>query len=905
MTDTLAEQARLLAHQRREADWRRWGPYLSDRAWGTVREDYSPDGAAWSYFPHDQARSKAFRWGEDGIAGISDREGLLNFALTCWNGQDPILKERFFGLGGPEGNHGEDGKEYYYYLDNTPTHSYMRMLYKYPQAAYPYNQLVEENRRRGKEDPEFELIDTGVFAEDRYFDIFVEYAKVDTEDILICITAHNRGPDRAVLHLLPTIWFRNTWAWGLDPTRPQIRRAGMQHDLRAVEAEHPTLGLYWLCGETRGADPSLLFTENETNTARLYGTPMASPFVKDSFHRYLIHGEQGAVNPALVGTKAALHYPLTIDGGQATTLRLRLSKTELDRPLGAEFTREFAARRKESEEFFAAIQAPHLDDDERSIQRQALAGMLWSKQLYYYDVHRWLVGDPAFPPPPPQRKEGRNSDWQHLAAFDVISMPDKWEYPWFATWDLAFHCIPLALMDPAYAKRQLILLTREWYQHPNGELPAYEWAFEDVNPPVHAWAAWRIYQMERAESGEGDRAFLEGIFHKLLLNFTWWVNRKDADGNNVFQGGFLGLDNIGVFDRDATLPDGGHLEQADGTAWMAAYCLNMLTIALELAGQDNVYEDIATKFFEHFLRIAAAVADVSDDGIALWDPQDGFFYDALHFPDGRRLLLRVRSLVGLLPLFAVSIIEPDLLARLPVFRRRMEWFLANRPYLAGHIAEVDRPGVRRHRLFSILTPERLERVLARMLDESEFLSDYGVRSLSKYHEDHPYCLDLGGAEHIVTYQPAESRTGIFGGNSNWRGPIWFPVNYLIIESLLKFNHYYGDSLQVEFPTGSGRRLTLEQVADQLAHRLMRIFCRDPQGKRAVYGDDSVFQDDPQWRDYILFYEYFHGDTGQGLGAGHQTGWTGLVAMLLQEHSEMLHADVDPFAEERGDAQVKG
>ncbi|HET7080167.1 MAG TPA: glucosidase [Chloroflexia bacterium] len=897
MAESIAESRRLEAHARREADWRRWGPYLSERAWGTVREDYSADGSAWTYFPHDHARSKAYRWGEDGLAGVSDREGRLCFALALWNGRDPILKERLFGLSGPEGNHGEDVKEYYYYLDNTPTHSYMQTLYKYPQAAYPYAELVAENGRRGRRAPEYELIDTGVFAENRYYDVFVEYAKVAPEDILIQIRVFNRGPDPETLHLLPTLWFRNTWAWGSDPARPILRRIGAQRGWQGIEAVHATLGTYWLYAESGKTGPELLFTENETNMARLYNLPNATPFVKDSFHRYLIDGETGAVNRALTGTKAALHYRFTLAGGAAAQIRLRLTNMGQDRPFGRVFDAAFAARRAEADAFYAAIQPPSLPEDPRRVQRQALAGMLWGKQLYDYDVNRWMEGDPAYRPPPAQREKGRNADWCHLTAFDVISMPDKWEYPWFATWDLAFHTIPLALVDPDYAKRQLLLMTREWYQHPNGALPAYEWAFSDVNPPVHAWAAWRIYQMEAAERGQGDRRFLESVFHKLLLNFTWWINRKDVDGNNVFQGGFLGLDNIGVFDRSAPLPGGGHLEQADGTSWMAAYCLNMLTIALELAGKDPVYQDIATKFFEHFLRIAAAMADVSEESIALWDQQDGFFYDALHMPNGSVQVLRVRSLVGLLPLFAVGLIEPELLERLPVFKRRMEWFLANRPFLAGHIAEVDRPGVHKHRLFSILTPERLRLVLKRMLDENEFLSPYGIRSLSKYHLEHPFTLTAESEEHTVSYQPAESQTGIFGGNSNWRGPIWFPMNYLIIESLLKFQHYYGDSFQVECPTGSGQMMTLAQVADHLAHRLIRLFLRDKQGRRPIYGDQALFQADPHWRNLILFHEYFHGDNGYGLGASHQTGWTGLIAILLQEHCETLHDLIDPYAEE--------
>jgi len=903
MSEATAEHNRLADHAAHRADWRHWGPYVSDRAWGTVREDYSADGSAWTYFPHDHARSRAYRWGEDGLAGICDRQGLLNFALTLWNGRDPILKERLFGLSGPEGNHGEDVKEYYFYLDNMPTHSYMRMRYKYPQAAYPYGALVRAAAQRGRDSGEYELIDTGVFADSRYYDVEVEYAKAAPDDLLIRLTITNRGPEQQTVQLLPTLWFRNTWAWGYDATRPQIRRLGAGHTWQGLEAAHHTLGTYWLYAESDTTPPDLLFTENETNSARIYGTPNATPYVKDSLHRLLVDGETGAVNPAQTGTKAAAHYTLTLGAGESAQIRLRLTAMQHDRPLERSFDTTFAARQSEADAFYAAVQAPGLGDDERMIQRQALAGMLWCKQLYYYDVEQWANGDPVSPPPPQGHREGRNSDWCHLTAFDVISMPDKWEYPWFATWDLAFHCVPLALIDPDFAKRQLSLLTREWYMHPNGQLPAYEWAFDDVNPPVFAWAAWRIYGMEATERGQGDREFLEGIFHKLLLNFTWWVNRKDYDGNNVFQGGFLGLDNIGVFDRNADLPNGGHLEQADGTSWMASYCLSMLTIALELAGEDPVYQDIATKFFEHFLRIAAAMTDVSDANLSLWDPEDGFFYDALHLPGGESLLLKVRSLVGLLPLFGVSIIEPQLLERLPTFERRMEWFLANRPFLSGHIADVARPGIHKHRLFSIVSRERLEKILARMLDETEFLSDYGIRSLSKYHAAHPYTLDLGDHEYTVSYQPAESRTGLFGGNSNWRGPIWFPINYLIIEALLKLNHYYGDSLQVECPVGSGTQMTLQQVADELAHRLLRLFRRDARGRRPIFGDEARFQDDPLWRDLLPFHEYFHGDTGQGLGASHQTGWTGLVAILLQEHTNLWHKGIDPFDSELDSTDV--
>ncbi|MEW5956547.1 MAG: glucosidase [Chloroflexota bacterium] len=884
-TPSTAEHERLLAYRERRANWKEWGPYLSERAWGTVREDYSAYGAAWDYFPHDHARSRVYRWNEDGLAGISDRRQYLCFALALWNGRDPILKERLFGLTGSEGNHGEDVKEYYFYLDSTPTHSYMKMLYKYPQAEYPYANLAAENRRRGRYDFEYELLDTGVLTGNRYFDVLVEYAKADQADILVQITLANRGPEAATCHLLPTLWFRNTWSWGYPagpmhevPDRPLIWQTNGDAALLAAEASHPVLGRYFFYAE---AAADLLFTENETNTWRLFNWPNRSRYVKDAFHRYLIQGDREAVNPNRQGTKAAALYRCTVEPGQAHRLRLRLTHTAHGTPF-AEFDQTFARRLAEADEFYAAVQKPDLSDEERSIQRQALAGMLWSKQFYYYDVEQWLDGDPGPPAPPDSRRGGRNHDWDHLNNFDALSMPDKWEYPWFAAWDLAFHCLPLVLVDPDFAKRQLELMTREWFMHPNGQLPAYEWAFGDVNPPVHAWATWRVYKIDAKQQGQADRAFLESIFHKLLLNFTWWVNRKDADDNNIFQGGFLGLDNISIFDRSAMLPTGGHIDQSDGTAWMGAYCLTMLKIALELACQDPVYQDIASKFFEHFLRIDNAMIDRGGKGYSLWDEEDGFFYDMLHLPDGAIFPLKVRSLVGLLPLFAVETVEPDWLDRLPDFERRLHWFVDNRPHLAGNMASVEVPGVGQRRLFAILTRQQLVRVLARMLDENEFLSDYGIRSVSKYHQAHPYTLYVNGQTHAINYQPAESQSGLFGGNSNWRGPIWFPINYLIIESLQKFNHYYGDSLKVECPTGSGRWLTLGQVATELSKRLMRLFLRTSEGRRPIYGGLYEFQQDSHWRDLILFYEYFHGDNGAGLGASHQTGWTGLVAKLIQQ-----------------------
>jgi hypothetical protein len=904
------EDHRLEEARQRKKHWKRWGPYLSERQWGTVREDYSANGTAWEYFPFQDAHARTYRWGEDGIGGICDRHQNICFALALWNGKDPILKERLFGLTGNQGNHGEDVKECYFYLDSTPTHSYMRMLYKYPQAEFPYLRLLEENQRRGRTQPEFELLDTGVFEDNRYFDVFVEYAKTDVEDILIKITAWNHGAEAAPLHLLPTVWFRNTWSWGKDLRRPAARRAPDTPGSLCTELEHWQYGKRWLLS---AGNPELLFTENETNYEKIFKYRNRTPYVKDGFHNYLIHGNKATVNPQHSGTKMAAHYPLNIGPGESLTIKLRL--TDLD-PLGGMDSNSpmvgtitgpahqerapgvpgtndfgdgyeaiFALRQKEASEFYESRISKDLSEDARHVMRQAYAGMLWCKQFYHYDVYTWLEGDPAGPEPPPERLHGRNKDWTHLYNDDIISMPDKWEYPWYAAWDLAFHCIPLAMIDPDYAKDQLILLLREWYMHPNGQLPAYEWAFSDVNPPVHAWAAWRVYKIERRMRGVADRSFLEKIFHKLLLNFTWWVNRKDPDGHNIFQGGFLGLDNIGVFDRSAPLPTGGHLEQSDGTSWMGMYCLNMLAIALELAKDDQAYEDVASKFFEHFVYIARAMNDMGPSGRSLWDNEDGFYYDLLHLPNGDEHFLKIRSMVGLIPLFAVETLEPEIVDRLPGFKRRMQWFIDNHPDVPEHIEMTQRSarGVRRQ--LSLANRKQIKRMLNRMLDESEFLSPHGVRALSRYHLDHPYEVQVNGHINRVDYEPAESTTGVFGGNSNWRGPIWFPVNFLLIESLQKYHHYYGEDFKVECPTHSGNEQDLWQVSKEISRRLTRIFLRGKDGKRPFAGGQELFNSDPNWRDLILFYEYFHGDNGAGLGANHQTGWTGLVAKLLEQSGE--------------------
>ena len=877
------ETARLRQEAGRRANWRRWGPYLAERQWGTVREDYSADGAVWDSFPHDHARSRAYRWGEDGILGLCDREGRLCFALALWNGHDPILKERLFGLTNAQGNHGEDVKECYYFLDATPTHSYLRALYKYPQAAFPYEDLITENARRGVEHPEYELTDTGIFDEGRYFDVTVEYAKRSPEDILVRITVANRGPDAASLDLLPTLWFRNTWSWGRSgegyPGRGQLTREGID----AIVSTHPTLGRHRLSVD-RGPDglPSLLFTENETNTERLFGLPNASAHVKDAFHDFIVGGRAEAVNPAGVGTKAGVHYHLELPPGAETVVRLRLTAESARRgaPFGADFDGIVDRRRHDADEFYAARIPAHATEEERRIIRQGYAGLLWSQQFYNYVVAQWLEGDPASPPPPAARLDGRNHDWTHVYSRDVISMPDTWEFPWFAAWDLAFHMIPFAALDQDLAKQQLVLFLREWYLHPNGQLPAYEFAFGDVNPPVHAWACWRVYKMT-GPRGRRDFEFLARCFQKLLLNFTWWVNRKDVGGRHIFAGGFLGLDNIGIFDRSRPLPDGGILEQADGTAWMAFYCGTMLSMALELASQDAAYEDMASKFFEHFIAIVDAMNAVGTAG--LWDEQDGFYYDELHV-DGTELPLRVRSLVGVIPLLACEVLEQDVIDRLPGFAKRTAWLLANRPDLARCTSYMDPggDGAHGHRLLAVPSRERLERVLRYVLDENEFLSPFGIRSLSKIHATHPFILETDGTTRRVDYEPGEASSRLFGGNSNWRGPVWLPLNYLLIEALERYHHFYGDTLTVECPTGSGQRMSLGAVAGELQRRLARLFLPDANGARPLHGTDRRYAEDPRWRDLVLFHEYFHAETGQGLGASHQTGWTALATGILSD-----------------------
>jgi hypothetical protein len=880
-----AEHERLVEARTQEIPWKKWGPYLSERQWGTVREDYSEGGDAWNYFSHDQARSRAYRWGEDGLAGISDDKQRLCFALALWNGEDPILKERLFGLTNSESNHGEDVKEYYFYLDSTPTHSYMKYLYKYPQAAYPYSELVETSRRRGRGEFEYELLDTGVFDENRYFDCIVEYAKQSPEDILIQITIHNRGPESAELHLLPTLWFRNQWSWHGAADRPVLQKIDVNAGASIVKAIDRKLGERFLyCS----SDVPLLFTENETNTQRIFGVANRCPYVKDGIHSYVVHGQREAVNPAQMGTKASAYYKLTIAAGESQMIQLRLTDVtpaafvgngRVAGPFGSHFEEAFQARRAEADEFYRALTPDRLSVDEANVMRQALAGMLWSKQFYHYDVDKWLEERGSDPFKATRKAAPRNDHWHHMYNGDVISMPDKWEYPWYAAWDLAFHVLPLTLVDPDFGKQQLKLMLRERYMHPNGQIPAYEWNFGDVNPPVHAWATIFTYRLEKSRQGEGDKEWLKSCFQKLLLNFTWWVNRKDRSGRNVFEGGFLGLDNIGVFDRSAPLPTGGYLEQADGTAWMALFCQNMLEIAGELAMDDPEYEDMALKFVEHFLWIASAMGHVGDEA-GMWDDEDGFYYDVLKLPDGRSQRLKVRSMVGLLPLCATTHFDGALLAKSPELAERIQWFLQSRPELRASIHDPMKQGVAGRRLASILDETRLRRVLAKMLDENEFLSPYGLRSLSRYHADHPYIIQAGGQEYRVSYLPAESDTGMFGGNSNWRGPIWMPVNALVIRALLQYYAWYGDNFTVECPTGSGRRMNLYQVAEEIARRLGTMFLKDAAGRRPVYGGARKFQEDPHWRDCLLFYEYFHGDNGAGLGASHQTGWTGVIARTL-------------------------
>ncbi len=883
-----AERRRLTEDRARTKNWKRWGPYLAERQWATVREDYSAGGTCWDYFPHDQARSRAYRWGEDGLLGITDRECRLCFAVALWNGRDPILKERLFGLTGPEGNHGEDVKELYYYLDSTPTHSWMRALYKYPQAEFPYAQLVAENRRRGLQDGEYEILDTGVFDDGRYFDVQAEYAKAAPDHLLIRLTISNRGPEAALLHLLPTLWFRNIWSWGCAresvEKKPRLALAGDG----VLSAEHEMLGRFELhfAPSSGGANPAPLFTENESNFERLWGAPNPSPYVKDAFHRHVIQGEGGAVNPANLGTKAALHYRLEIQAGGEQTVEIQLFAPEQGGAIafGKDFSRAMERTRGEADAFYARVIPAAATPDERNTIRQGYAGLLWSRQFYYYVVDHWLDGDPAMPPPPEGRKLGRNHEWRHLYSRDVISMPDKWEYPWFAAWDLAFHMIPMARIDPDFAKQQIVLFLREWYMHPNGQIPAYEFAFGDVNPPVHAWAAWRVYKIAGAR-GHRDREFLESVFQKLLINFTWWVNRKDADGRNLFSGGFLGLDNIGVFDRGQPIPGGGQLREADATAWMAFYANTMLAMALELAWHDDhvhrAYEDMASKFFEHFVQIVDAMNHAG--GTGLWDEQDGFYYDQIDY--GTHVVpLKTRSIVGLLPLIAVEVLERDMIDRLPGFKKRYEWFLHNRPDLARHISYCAEDCTLGHRktLLAVPSRDRLVRVLAYLLDESEFLSPHGLRSVSKYHESHPYLFRDDGRELRLDYTPAESNTRLFGGNSNWRGPVWFPSNYLLIEALERYHEYFRDSLQVEMPTGSGRMVSLCTAAHEIAGRLAGIFLADSGGRRPVHGGCARYATDPHFKDLVLFYEYFHGDNGRGVGASHQTGWTSLAVRFIED-----------------------
>jgi hypothetical protein len=873
---TEAERQRIEESRNGSKDWRCWGPYVSERQWGTVREDYSPYGTAWDYLSHDQARSRAYRWGEDGIAGFCDTRQLLCISIALWNGRDPILKERLFGLTNGEGNHGEDVKELYYYLDAVPSYAYARMLYKLPQAAYPYEWLVQENaRRRGSPAMEFELIDTGIFNDDRYFDVEVEYAKADADDVLMRTSVHNRGPEWAAIHIVPQAWFRNIWSWSPGVKKPMLKDQGSG----VVLAEHDGLGTYSIQFE---APNRLLFCENETNFVRLFGASSGEPYRKDAFHEYIVAGRKDAVNPAGEGTKAAGLYRCVIPPGGSVVVRVRLRAGEPAADAFGKFDDIFKQRMAEADAFYAFYQKDISDEDMRRIQRQAFAGLLWSKQFYYFHVREWLDGDPLQPPPPESRKDGRNSAWRHLLADDIISMPDNWEYPWFAAWDLAFHCVALSLIDADAAKQQLLLLCEVRLMHPNGQVPAYEWAFGDVNPPVHAWAAMRVYENDQNRSGARDLNFLERVFHKLLLNFTWWVNRKDPEGLNIFEGGFLGLDNIGVFDRSRPLPTGGSIEQSDGTAWMAMFCLNMLRISVELSQEDPAYEDMAIKFLDHFLQIAGAMTDMGKEGIGLWDDQDGFFYDVLCMPSGEKVPLRLRSMVGLIPLFAVGIVEQEVTEKLPGLWRQFESYRERRPDLVQLVSRWNMLGMKGRRLFAVVRIVRMTRILQRMLDESEFLSPFGVRALSRSYLDHPYHFEYGGVDYQVKYEPGESDSGLFGGNSNWRGPVWMPVNYLLIENLRRFYRYYGDGLTIECPTGSGVKMTLDQIADELCRRLIRLFTRGPDGRRAVFGNYEKFQTDPNFRDYIPFHEYFHGDNGRGCGASHQTGWTALIANLIEQ-----------------------
>jgi len=881
-----AEQRRVEEARLMKTHWRRWGPYLSERQWGTVREDYSANGSAWDFFPHAHAPARAYRWGEDGIAGISDNHQRLCLAFAFWNGKDPILKERLFGLTWSEGNHGESVKECYYYVDSTPTHSYMKYLYRYPHERFPYEQLLTENRKRSRNDPEFELIDTGAFDHGKYFDIYIEFAKKSADDLFVSLRITNKGAETQTLHLLPTLWFRNTWSWTKNAPRPSIKLASSKEKgVSCVTAQHDSLGTYVLSFPQA---EHIFFTENESNSALLFNQPNPSKHSKDAFHRALIQGEMTAVNPSNFGTKCAPVFRISCAPGKEETLTVRLcAESEFESSSLSEAKKIFDMREAEADEFYNDIAPKGLTPDVKQVQREAFAGLLWTKQYYHYIVEDWLNGDETAPPPPAERKGGRNSTWTHLYNDDILSMPDKWEYPWYASWDSAFHVIPFAMIDPDFAKKQLVLLTREWYMHPNGQIPAYEWDFNDVTPPVHAWAAYRIYKIERRMYGRADREFLERVFQKLLLNFTWWVNRKDPKGQNVFQGGFLGLDNIGVFDRSKELPTGGHIKQSDSTSWMAMYCLNMLVIAIELAKENLAYEDIASKFFEHFIYIAYAMNHRNEAVPGLWDEDDGFYYDILHLPDNRVEFLKVRSLVGLIPLLGVLTLEPEIVDKMPGFKKRMKWFIDNRPDLKSDVASMEKPGVGQRLLLALVNEERFPRILSRMLDENEFLSPYGIRSISRYHKDHPYVLNVNGQEHRVSYEPAESTSSIYGGNSNWRGPIWWPLNYILIEAIQRFSHYYGDDFKVECPTGSGKYMTLWEVSQEISRRLMRIFTPDSNGVRTA----DCLRERPEAKGFYdahpLFYEYFHGDNGKGLGASHQTGWTAIVAKLIQQGGESL------------------
>ncbi|MEI8124194.1 MAG: glucosidase [Parachlamydiaceae bacterium] len=901
MHTTTVEHERLNQHHKRKGNWRLWGPYLSDRAWGTVREDYSVEGEdPWGFFPHDHARSRTYRWNEDGLGGISDRNQYLCFAYSFWNGQDPILKERYFGLSNPEGNHGEDVKEYYFHLDNTPTHSYMKMLYKYPQAEFPYSLLVQENKKRNLNDPEYELLDTGIFKDQRYFDIFIEYAKAAEDDILIKLEIHNRGDLPAFLAVLPTLWFRNTWSWGYPagPMNDVSRLPLISKTELGLEADHPATGKYTLYAEDA---KEMLFTNNETNRERIFNLKNTTPYVKDAFHRFLIQGEKEALNPNQAGSKAAFLYEKILKPKEVWTLRLRLSKNQATSPpvsMFNDFDFIFKKRKEEADAFYISLQNPKTSPKENLLQREALAGMLWTKQLYYYDVEQWRYGDPVFP----TRREkpaARNAEWDTLVNFDIISMPDKWEYPWYASWDLAFHCVSLVLVDPDFAKRQLTLIAREWYMHPNGQIPAYEWNFSNSNPPVMAWAAWRVYKIDAHMNGELDQEFLSGIFHKLLINFTWWINRKDLSGHNIFEGGFLGLDNISLFDRNEPLPSGGSIYQSDATAWMAFYCIVMMKIAVELGRDRPVYENLATKFFEHFLRIGAAMINCGGKGYSLWDPEDGFFYDVVSLSDGSITHLKVRSMVGLLPLLAVETASQAFFDANPLFATRTDWFLKKHPNFKNNIASLESNGD--HRLLAILSKDRLISILRYMLDENEFLSEYGIRSLSKYHEEHPYSLIIDGKEHTIGYEPNVARSHLFGGNSNWRGPVWMPLNFLIIESLQKFYYFYQDTLKVECPTGSGCWMTLWEVSTELSRRLIKLFLANDDGQVPSFGEEEVFRRDPNWQNMPLFYEFFDGDTGAGLGASLQTGWTGLIAKLIQQSGR---PDKRTWREDTKDFKIK-